>query len=308
METRKVVILGSGPAGYTAAIYTARADLKPLLFEGTQPGGQLTITTEVENYPGFAEGIMGPELMDVMRRQAERFGTDIVMDRAVEVDLSKRPFLVKGDETEVLAETLIIATGASAKRLGLDSEAKLMGYGVSACATCDAFFFRDKKVMVVGGGDTAIEEATHLTKFASEVKIIHRRNELRASKFMQERAYNDAKLSFIWDSVVVEIVGERETGVKAVRYKNVKSGEITEEPFDGVFLGIGHTPNTHIFQGKLELDANGYIVTTPGRSLTSVAGVFAAGDVHDTLYKQAVTAAGAGCRAALDAEKFLQGH
>ena len=308
LETRKVVILGSGPAGYTAAIYAARADLKPLILEGTQPGGQLTITTEVENFPGFAEPVMGPDMMEIFRKQAERFGTEVIPDRAIEVDLSKRPFLVKTDDREIPAETLIIATGATAKRLGLESENKLMGYGVSACATCDGFFFRDKKLMVIGGGDSAMEEATFLTKFASEVKIIHRRDELRASKIMQERAFNNDKIGFIWNSIPLEIIGEKGTGVKAVRIKNVKTGEIYEEDFDGVFLAIGHIPNTSIFKGQLDLDDSGYIITEPGRSITSVQGVFAAGDVHDTIYKQAVTAAGAGCKAALDAEKFLEEH
>jgi len=306
MNSRKVVILGSGPAGYTAALYTARADLKPLVFEGLQPGGQLTITTEVENYPGFPEGIMGPELMENMRRQAARFGAEIIPESALQVELRPRPFRIKSDSSEVFAEALIIATGASAKLLNIPSEQKLMGYGVSACATCDGFFFRDKKVLVVGGGDSAMEEANFLTKFACQVRIIHRRNELRASRIMQERAQNNPKISFIWDSLVEEIIGERSTGVSAVRYKNVKTGEITEEPFDGVFLAIGHSPNTQIFHGQLKIDEAGYIVTAPGRSFTSVPGVFAAGDVHDSIYKQAVTAAGAGCRAALDAEKFLE--
>ena len=308
MDTRKVVILGSGPAGYTAALYAARADLHPLVFEGIQPGGQLTITTEVENYPGFEEGVMGPELMDIMKKQAERFGAEIVPETVYEVDLSQRPFRVKGDQTEILAETLIIATGASAKRIGIPSEEKLMGYGVSACATCDGFFFRDKKIVVVGGGDSAMEEAIFLTKFASEVKIIHRRDELRASKIMQERASKNEKISFIWNSLIEEIIGEKETGVTAVRIKNVKTGEITEEPMNGVFLAIGHTPNTSFLKGQIDLDENGYIVTEPGRSFTSIEGVYAAGDVHDTLYKQAITAAGAGCKAALDAEKFLEAH
>ena len=306
LDTRKVVILGSGPAGYTAALYAARADLHPLVFEGIQPGGQLTITTEVENYPGFEEGVMGPDLMEVMKKQAARFGSEIIPETVYEVDLSQRPFRVKGDETEVLAETLIIATGASARMLGLPSEEKLMGYGVSACATCDGFFFRDKKIIVVGGGDSAIEEAVFLTKFASEVKIIHRRDELRASKIMRERAFNNQKISFIWDSLIEEIIGEKETGVTAVRIKNVKTGEIMEEPMSGVFLAIGHTPNTAFLKGQIDLDESGYIITVPGRSFTSVEGVFAAGDVHDTLYKQAITAAGAGCKAALDAEKFLE--
>jgi thioredoxin reductase (NADPH) len=306
LETRKIVILGSGPAGCTAALYTARADLEPLVFEGLQPGGQLTITTEVENFPGFPEGIMGPELVEIMKKQAERFKAEFIGDRVIEVDLGQRPFLIKGEEHQVKAKALIIATGASARRLGLPSEEKLMGYGVSACATCDGFFFRNKKVLVVGGGDSAMEEANFLTKFASQVKIIHRRDKFRASKFMSEKIKSNPKIDYILDSVVEEIIGEKEIGVQAVRYRNVKTGITSQEAFEGVFLAIGHNPNTEIFRGKLELDRNGYIVTRPGSSLTSVAGIFAAGDCQDHVYKQAVTAAGSGCMAALDAEKFLQ--
>jgi thioredoxin reductase (NADPH) len=308
MEVRNIVILGSGPAGYTSAIYTARADLKPLLFEGAQPGGQLTITTEVENFPGFAEGIMGPELMNIMRRQAEKFGAEIINDSAREVDLSHRPFTIRGDFTEVQAQALIIATGATARRLGIPSEEKLMGYGVSACATCDGFFFRGKKVLVVGGGDSAIEEASFLSKFASQVRIIHRRDKLRASKIMRERASNNPKIDFIWDSVVEEILGEKMSGVKAVRYRNVKTNNITEAPFEGVFLAIGHKPNTDVFAGQLQMDSAGYIVTQAGSSRTSIEGVFAAGDVQDHIYRQAITAAGSGCIAAIDAERFLEKH
>jgi thioredoxin reductase (NADPH) len=308
MEVRTIVILGSGPAGYTSAIYTARADLKPLLFEGAQPGGQLTITTEVENFPGFAEGIMGPELMNIMRRQAEKFGAEIINDSAREVDLSHRPFTIRGDFTEVQAQALIIATGATARRLGIPSEEKLMGYGVSACATCDGFFFRGKKVLVVGGGDSAIEEASFLSKFASQVRIIHRRDKLRASKIMRERASNNPKIDFIWDSVVEEILGEKMSGVKAVRYRNVKTNNITEAPFEGVFLAIGHKPNTDVFAGQLQMDSAGYIVTQAGSSRTSIEGVFAAGDVQDHIYRQAITAAGSGCIAAIDAERFLEKH
>jgi thioredoxin reductase (NADPH) len=308
MEVRTIVILGSGPAGYTSAIYTARADLKPLLFEGAQPGGQLTITTEVENFPGFAEGIMGPELMNIMRRQAEKFGAEIINDSAREVDLSHRPFTIRGDFTEVQAQALIIATGATARRLGIPSEEKLMGYGVSACATCDGFFFRGKKVLVVGGGDSAIEEAGFLSKFASQVRIIHRRDKLRASKIMRERASNNPKIDFIWDSVVEEILGEKMSGVKAVRYRNVKTNNITEAPFEGVFLAIGHKPNTDVFARQLQMDSAGYIVTQAGSSRTSIEGVFAAGDVQDHIYRQAITAAGSGCIAAIDAERFLEKH
>ncbi|NQS96878.1 MAG: thioredoxin-disulfide reductase [candidate division Zixibacteria bacterium] len=305
MDIRKVVILGSGPAGYTAAIYTSRANLNPLLFEGSEPGGQLTITTEVENYPGFAEGITGPELMNIFKLQAERFGTEIIPERVVEVDLSKRPFYVKGDNSEFKAKTLIISTGATALWLGIPSEDKLRGYGVSACATCDGFFFQNKKVLVIGGGDTAMEEAVFLTRFASEVRVIHRRDALRASKIMQEKAFTNEKISFIWDSVVEEVLGERETGVQGVRYKNVKTGELTNELFDGVFLAIGYVPNTEIFKGQLDMDENGYIITRPGSASTSVKGVFAAGDVQDRVYRQAITAAGTGCMAALEAERFL---
>lgn len=305
MDIRKVVILGSGPAGYTAAIYTSRANLNPLLFEGPEPGGQLTITTEVENYPGFAEGITGPELMNIFKLQAERFGTEIIPDRVVEVDLSKRPFYVKGDNSEFKANTLIISTGATARWLGIPSEDKLRGYGVSACATCDGFFFQNKKVLVIGGGDTAMEEAVFLTRFASEVRVIHRRDALRASKIMQEKAFTNEKISFIWDSVVEEVLGERETGVQGVRYKNVKTGELTNELFDGVFLAIGHVPNTEMFKGQLDMDENGYIITRPGSASTGVKGVFAAGDVQDRVYRQAITAAGTGCMAALEAERFL---
>jgi thioredoxin reductase (NADPH) len=282
--------------------------LKPLLFEGAQPGGQLTITTEVENFPGFAEGIMGPELMNIMRRQAEKFGAEIINDSAREVDLSHRPFTIRGDFTEVQAQALIIATGATARRLGIPSEEKLMGYGVSACATCDGFFFRGKKVLVVGGGDSAIEEASFLSKFASQVRIIHRRDKLRASKIMRERASNNPKIDFIWDSVVEEILGEKMSGVKAVRYRNVKTNNITEAPFEGVFLAIGHKPNTDVFAGQLQMDSAGYIVTQAGSSRTSIEGVFAAGDVQDHIYRQAITAAGSGCIAAIDAERFLEKH
>lgn len=305
MEKRRVVIIGSGPAGYTAAIYSARANLKPLMFEGLQPGGQLTITTDVDNYPGFPEGVMGPELMTLFKKQAERFDTKIISDIVTEVDFSKRPFFIKSDSLEVEAEAVIISTGAAARYLGLPSEEKLKGYGVSACATCDGFFYRDRKVMVVGGGDTAMEEATYLTNFASEVRVIHRRDELRASKIMQKKAFNSEKISFIWNSTIDEILGEVGTGVKGVRLKNVKTGEITEEACDGVFMAIGHTPNTQIFQGQLEMDEIGYLITKPDSTYTSVEGVFAAGDVRDKVYRQAVTAAGSGCMAAIDVERWL---
>jgi thioredoxin reductase (NADPH) len=303
---RNVAIIGSGPAGYTAAIYNARADLKPVLIEGPQPGGQLTITTEVDNYPGFSQGINGPELMEEMKKQAERFETEIIIAQAISVDFSKRPFLIRLDnDQEIQARTVIISTGASARLLGIPSESEFMGRGVSACATCDGFFFRDKEVIIMGGGDTAMEEAIFLTKFASKVTVVHRRDELRASKIMQEKAFANEKIDFIWDSVISEILGEEGGLVTGVRLKNVKSGEASDVPCEGIFIAIGHTPNTKIFQGVIELDEKGYVVLK-GKSQTSVPGVFAAGDVADPVYKQAVTAAGMGCMAALDAERFLE--
>ena len=302
---REVIILGSGPAGYTAALYTARANLKPLLFTGLQPGGQLTITTDVENYPGFPTGVQGPDLMELMRRQIERFGTEIVDSLVDKVDFSKRPFTVWSDEKPYQAKAVIVATGASALLLGLPSEQKFMGFGVSACATCDGFFYKDKEVIVVGGGDTAMEEATYLTRFA-KVTVVHRRDSLRASKIMQERAFANPKIRFLWNSEVTEVLGEENRRVTAVKLRDTVSGALTEMPIDGVFVAIGHKPNTEFLAGQLPLDSKGYVKVKPGTSYTSIEGVFAAGDVFDSVYRQAVTAAGSGCMAAIDAERWLE--
>jgi thioredoxin reductase (NADPH) len=304
-DTRQIIIVGSGAAGLTAAIYAARANTSPLLFEGRQPGGQLTITTEVENYPGFAEAILGPDLMLRMRAQALRFGTEIITEEVESVNLKVKPIEVVANGTRYTTHSLIIATGAEAKLLGLPSEAKLMGHGVSACATCDGFFFKNQRVAVVGGGDTAMEEANFLTKFASEVKVVHRREELRASKIMQDRAFANPKISFIWDSEVEEVLGGKEGKVTGIRLLNLKTGTRTEHELEGLFIGIGHRPNTKLFEGQLDLTPTGYIRTVTG-TLTGVPGVFAAGDVQDSVYRQAITAAGSGCMAALDAERYLE--
>ena len=303
----RVLIIGSGPAGYTAAIYAARAGLEPLMVQGLAPGGQLTITTDVENYPGFADVIQGPWLMDQMREQAEKVGTRLHFDMIASVDFSKRPFVCVGDGGDTyIAESVVIATGAEAKWLGLESEQKFQGFGVSACATCDGFFFRGKEVAVIGGGNTAVEEALYLTHHASKVTLVHRRDELRSEKILQDRLFRNPKIEVMWDTVLDEVVGDEDPlGVTAAKLRNVKTGAVTEKALDGVFIAIGYRPNTDIFKGQIDLDGEGYIVPVDATTRTNVDGVFAAGDVRDKVYRQAVTAAGQGCMAALDAEAWL---
>lgn len=305
----KVAIIGSGPAGLTAALYTARANLKPVIFEGMQPGGQLTITTEVENYPGFEHGIQGPELMDIMRKQAMRFGAESHFKEITKVDFSKRPFTLHSYDEVHTADAVIVSTGASAKLLNIESETKFMGYGVSACATCDGFFFKGHKILVVGGGDTAMEEANYLTKFASEVTIVHRRDEFRASKIMTERVKKNPKIKFALNKVVHEVLGTDENGKKSMTgavLKDTKTGELTTIEATGLFIAIGHQPNTSLFSGLLDMDETGYLIVKPGSTYTNIEGVFAAGDVADKTYRQAVTAAGSGCMAAIDVERWLE--
>lgn len=300
----RLLIIGSGPAGLTSAIYAARADLEPLVLSGRQPGGQLTTTTEVENYPGFVAGIMGPELMDIMRKQAERFGATFLDKELTDVDVKARPFKVTAEDSRILADCIIIASGASAQFMGLPAEKELLGHGVSTCATCDAFFFRGRDVAVVGGGDSALEEAIFLTKFATKIYLIHRRDKLRASKIMQDKAFKNEKITFVWDSVIDDIMGNKADGVKSIKVKNIKSSALSDISCQGVFVAIGHKPNTAPWAGKIELDKAGYIVSSGTK--TSVEGIFCAGDVQDHVYRQAVTAAGSGCMAALDAEKYLE--
>ncbi len=306
-EHYAVTIMGSGPAGLTAAIYAARANLEPVLFEGPQPGGQLTITTDVENYPGFPEGVMGPEFIDQTRQQALRFGTEIHMALITDVDTEQRPFEVTLDDgTKFTTDTMIIASGASARLLGLESESELMGYGVSTCATCDGFFFSGEDIAVVGGGDSAMEEATFLTKFANKVTVIHRREELRASAIMAERALKNPKVEFIWNTVVDEVLGDKESGVTGLKLRNIETGEVSHLDCAALFVAIGHIPNTHVFEGKLTMDESGYLVTDAKSTYTSIPGIFAVGDVQDSVYRQAITAAGSGCKGAIDAERYLE--
>ncbi len=302
----KTIIIGSGPAGLTAAIYAARANLNPIVFEGNQPGGQLTITTDVENYPGFPDGVLGPDMMDLFRKQAQRFGAECFYKYVSKVDFSSSPFKVYVQDEEYLAESVIISTGASARMLGLEAEKELMGYGVSTCATCDGYFFKDKEIVVVGGGDSAMEEASFLTKFASKVTLIHRRDEFRASKIMIDRVLDNPKIEIVKNAVVADIFGSQKDGVSGILLKDTIDGNERNFDCEGVFYGIGHKPNTNQFKGIIDLDDQGYITTNPGSTLTNVAGIFACGDVQDSHYRQAITAAGSGCMAAIDAEKYLE--
>ena len=304
--TRKVIIIGSGPAGYTAAIYAARANLAPLMISGVQSGGQLMLTTHIENYPGFVDPVLGPELMETMRKQAERFGTDMIAEDVVAVDFARRPFVVRTADASLEAQTVVIATGASAKLLGLPSETLLMGHGVSTCATCDGFFFKDQDIMVVGGGDSALEEALYLARLGRKVEVVHRRESLRASKIMQDRAFAHPKISFVWNSVVRDILDPAAGKVTTVLLEDVVTGARSERRVDGLFVAIGHEPNTAVFRGQIELLPSGYVRVEPGTTRTSVPGVFAAGDVQDSVFRQAVTAAGTGCMAALEAERWLE--
>jgi thioredoxin reductase (NADPH) len=308
-EVRKVVVIGSGPAGLTAALYTARANLKPLVVEGLEAGGQLMLTTAVENFPGFQDGIMGPDLMGAMRAQAERFGAETIRGNVTSVDFARPPFKIVTDDEQIEARSVIVATGASSKLLGLPAERSLMGHGVSTCATCDGFFFRGKPIAVVGGGDSAMEEATFLTRFASHVTVVHRRDSLRASKIMQDKAFANPKISFTWDSEVIDVEDPTQGVVSAVQLRNLKTGAESSLPVEGLFLAIGHTPNTQLFAGQLEMDEAGYLITHTG-ARTNVPGIFACGDVQDHVYRQAITAAGSGCMAAIDAERYLEslGH
>ncbi|MGY8808926.1 MAG: thioredoxin-disulfide reductase [Fidelibacterota bacterium] len=302
----KTIIIGSGPAGLTAAIYAARANLNPIVFEGNQPGGQLTITTDVENYPGFPDGVLGPDMMDLFRKQAQRFGAECFYKYVSKVDFSSSPFKVYVQDEEYLAESVIVSTGASARMLGLKAEKELMGYGVSTCATCDGYFFKDKEIVVVGGGDSAMEEASFLTKFASKVTLIHRRDEFRASKIMIDRVLDNPKIEIVKNAVVADIFGSQKDGVSGILLKNTIDEKERNFDCEGVFYGIGHKPNTDQFKGIIDLDDQGYIITNPGSTLTNVAGIFACGDVQDSHYRQAITAAGSGCMAAIDAEKYLE--